>query len=396
MVLVLVVSDEKFDLFSNKRGRKTTATATTAPMNSAAMPNRRILVLRLKQNLSPSDQFEHRSSPCPASIFKFVIPLVHDRRSSWMQRIMKQHRWQRKKLTSRKEDSEYIYIEVKTRIDLTKTNSSAMLACDRFVLLRSPSPPEMMFVDVQSSVKLGEDRHQTFSSNRRNSFVCPTLDIALRANRTVIVLSMTYKEAMPHRSSSLSTMKRTIASLALLALELTLCFISSKWGMINVKDSEICFKPLLARMNVSSSHHRYLQMGPMMSARFRHNEVLPEHFSHWQTQLETALLIGGIAIIVATATILCSLQCCLPTPTMERYRPWLHLINMLFLTISLIVLITGFYLLQHAMKQPLNGAAALGFFIGILFIVILATHSAIRFWTFYEERESVAMKKEIR
>ena len=183
-------------------------------------------------------------------------------------------------------------------------------------------------------------------------------------------------------------MKRTIVSLAFLALELSLCFISSKWGVIEVKDAEICFKPLLQRHNVSSSHHRQLQLGPILSARFRHDDSLPEHFAQRQTTLETALLISGIAFIVISALVLASLQCFLPRKSMEHYRPWLHLINMIFLTISLVVLISGFYLLQHAFHHPLNGAAALGFFVGILFIVILATHSAIRFWMFYEQREA--------
>lgn len=183
-------------------------------------------------------------------------------------------------------------------------------------------------------------------------------------------------------------MKRTIASLAFLALELTLCFVSSKWGVIEVKDAEICFKPFLRQMNISTHHHRQFQMGPMLSARFPHDHPLPEHFAHQQTKLETALLISGIVLIVLSAVVLASLQYFLPTKSMERYRPWLHLINMIFLTISFIVLICGFYLFQHAFKQPLNGAAAFGFLVGILFIVILATHSAIRFWMFYEQREA--------
>jgi hypothetical protein len=73
-------------------------------------------------------------------------------------------------------------------------------------------------------------------------------------------------------------MKGTIASLLLLALELTLCLVSPRWRSINVNDSQICLKNLLARFNTSTSHHQYLHVGPLFSSRIVKVNNTPEHF----------------------------------------------------------------------------------------------------------------------
>lgn len=98
-------------------------------------------------------------------------------------------------------------------------------------------------------------------------------------------------------------------------------------------------------------------------------------------------MIAGIILIVMSAIILSAIQFCANKSKFHRYRRWLHLVNVILLTISLVVLVVGFYLLQHVLQQPLNGKAALGFFIGILFIVMLGTHSTIMFWSSTEKYE---------
>jgi hypothetical protein len=175
-------------------------------------------------------------------------------------------------------------------------------------------------------------------------------------------------------------MKGTIVSLLLLALELILCLVSPRWRSINVNDSQICLKNLLARFNTSTSHHQYLHVGPLFSSRIVKVNNTPEHFPSDHAKDETALLITGVVIIIISAITLSVIEFCSSKPIFNRYRIWLHLINVILLTISLIILIVGFYSFQHILKQPLNGSAALGFFIGILFIVMLATHSATTFW----------------
>jgi hypothetical protein len=147
-------------------------------------------------------------------------------------------------------------------------------------------------------------------------------------------------------------MKGTIASLVLLALELTLCLVSSRWGFIEVNNSHICFKPLLQRYTASTTNHEYLHAVTLSIIEFCSNKSGYNH-----------------------------------------HHIWLHLINVILLTMSLILLIVGFYLLQHILKQPLNGAAALGFFIGILFVVVLATHSAITFWSHYQHESDIQIEK---
>jgi hypothetical protein len=176
-------------------------------------------------------------------------------------------------------------------------------------------------------------------------------------------------------------MKGTIASLVLLALELTLCLVSTRWRSIDVNNSQICFKNLLAQFNTSSTHHQYLHVGPLFSSRTAKINNVPQYFSTDHAKTETALFITGIILIVISAITLSSIEFCSNKSGFNRYRIWLYLVNVILLTISLILLMVGFYSLQHILKQPLNGAAALGFFIGILFIVMLATHSATKFWT---------------
>ncbi|CAF2993463.1 unnamed protein product [Rotaria sp. Silwood2] len=177
-------------------------------------------------------------------------------------------------------------------------------------------------------------------------------------------------------------MKGTIASLVLLALELTICLISSRWHSVNVDDSEICFKNLFLRFNTSSSKHQYLHVGPLFSSHVSKMDDTPEYFSSDHAKTETVLLMTGIVLILISAISLSFIEFCSSKSVFNQYRIWFYLVNVLLLTISLIILIVGFYSLQHALKQSLNGAAALGFFIGILFIVMLATHSAITFWTY--------------
>ncbi|CAF1222230.1 unnamed protein product [Rotaria sordida] len=176
-------------------------------------------------------------------------------------------------------------------------------------------------------------------------------------------------------------MKGTIASLVLLALELTLCLISSRWRSVDVDDSQICFKNFFLRFNTSSTKHQYLHVGPLFSSRISKMDNIPEHFSSDHAKTEIILLIIGIVLIIISAINLSFIEFCSIKSIFNRYRIWFYLINVFLLTISLIILIIGFYSLQHMLKQPLNGTAALGFFIGILFIVMLATHSAITFWT---------------
>lgn len=185
-------------------------------------------------------------------------------------------------------------------------------------------------------------------------------------------------------------MKGTIASLALLALELTLCLVSSRWQLFEVKDSQICFKNILTRYNTSSTHHQYLHVGPLYSSRIPKTDTIPEHFSSAHTTTEIALFVTGIVLIIISAITLSSIEFCTKKSGFYRYHMWLHLLNVILLTISLILLIVGFYSLQHILKQPLNGVGALGFFIGILFIVMLGTHSGMTFW---KETRDVCNKK---
>jgi hypothetical protein len=187
-------------------------------------------------------------------------------------------------------------------------------------------------------------------------------------------------------------MKGTISSLVLLALELILCLISSRWGFIDITDSQICFKKLLTRFN-TSSHHQYLHIGPLYSTRIIRAQNTPEHIPSDHAKPESALLITGIALIITSAVILSAIEFCSTKAIVNKYRDWLHFVNVILLTSSLVILIVGFYSLQHVLKQPLNGAAALGFFIGILFIVMLATHSAITFWTHIWNRHDTKIQK---
>ncbi|UJR14213.1 hypothetical protein I4U23_001206 [Adineta vaga] len=175
-------------------------------------------------------------------------------------------------------------------------------------------------------------------------------------------------------------MKGTIASLVLLALELTLCLVSSRWRSIDVNDGEICFKNIFTRFNTSPIEHQSLNVGPIFSSRVTKMDHIPEHFISNNTRTETSLLITGIIVIIISAITLSFVEFCSNKSIFNRYRVWLHLVNVILLIISLVILIVGFYFLQHRLKQPLNGAGALGFFIGILFIVMIGTHSAIAFW----------------
>ncbi|CAF1198004.1 unnamed protein product [Adineta steineri] len=181
-------------------------------------------------------------------------------------------------------------------------------------------------------------------------------------------------------------MKGTITSLVLLALELTLCLISSHWRSIDVNDSEICFKNIFTQFNTSPTEHQYLHVGPIFSSRITKVDNFPEHFTSDHARMETGLLITGIVLIAISAITLSSVEFCSNKSFINRYRIWLHLLNVILLTMSLIILIVGFYLLQHTLKQPLNGAGAIGFFVGILFIVMLGTHSAIKFWGNYHDK----------
>ncbi|CAF0738426.1 unnamed protein product [Adineta ricciae] len=178
-------------------------------------------------------------------------------------------------------------------------------------------------------------------------------------------------------------MKGTIASLILVALELTLCLVSSRWRTVDVTDSEICFKNIFTRFNTSPVEHQALNVGPIFASRISKMDGTPEHFTSEHTRFETSLLIAGIVVIIVSAITLSFVEFCSNKTIFNRYRVWLHLVNVIFLTISLIILIVGFYSLQHRLKQPLNGAGAFGFFVGILFIVMLGTHSAIAFITQY-------------
>lgn len=182
-------------------------------------------------------------------------------------------------------------------------------------------------------------------------------------------------------------MKGTIASLVLLALELTFCLVSPSWRQVNVNDAQICFKPFLTQFNAVPSQHHELQVGPLFSSRITRVSNIPEHFQSNHAQMAAAFMIAGIILIVMSAIILSAIQFCANKSKFHRYRRWLHLVNVILLTISLVVLVVGFYLLQHVLQQPLNGKAALGFFIGILFIVMLGTHSAIMFWSSTEKYE---------
>lgn len=190
-------------------------------------------------------------------------------------------------------------------------------------------------------------------------------------------------------------MKGTIISLITLALELTLCLLSSRWGLIDVNKTQICFKPLLNQYNISPHHHQHLHAGPLFSTSISRKDPIPSHFSSDHARLECILLMIGIALIVLSAIILSTIEFCLKKSQTNRYHLWLHLLNVFLLTASLILLIIGFHLLQHIVKQPLNGAAALGFFLGILFIVILATHSAMTFWSDYQKSSQTIHEKVI-
>ncbi|CAF3371012.1 unnamed protein product [Rotaria socialis] len=175
-------------------------------------------------------------------------------------------------------------------------------------------------------------------------------------------------------------MKGTIASLVLLALELTLCLVSSRWHSVEVNDTQICFKNLFVRFNTSSSKHQYLHVGPLYSSRLVKADNTFESSSTDHAKTETILIITGIGFIIISAITLSSIEFCLSKSFIDRYRIWFHLVNVILLIISLIILIVSFYSLQHMFKHSLNGVAALGFFIGILFMVALTTHSAITFW----------------
>ncbi len=188
-------------------------------------------------------------------------------------------------------------------------------------------------------------------------------------------------------------MKGTIASLVLLALELTLCLVSSRWGFIEVNNNHICFKPLLQQYTTNSVHHEYLHAGPLFSTRVSKGDNAPHHFPSDHAKTESALLITGIVLIITSAVTLSIIEFCSTKSIYNRRHIWLHLINVVLLTMSLILLVVGFYLLQHVLRQPLNGAAALGFFIGILFVVALATHSAIAFWSHYRNESELNIEK---
>ena len=180
-------------------------------------------------------------------------------------------------------------------------------------------------------------------------------------------------------------MKGTIASLALLALELTICLLSSRWHFIDVNNNQICFKPFLSRYNTSAAQHKYLHVGPIYSTHVSKVDNTPHHFTSNHTTMESSFLITGVVLIIVSAVTLSLIEFCSDKSGFKRYHMWLHLINVILLTLSLILLIVGFYFLQYMLKQPLNDAGALGFFIGILFIVMLATHSGISFWRDYQE-----------
>ena len=190
-------------------------------------------------------------------------------------------------------------------------------------------------------------------------------------------------------------MKGTIISLFTIALELTLCLLSSRWGLIDVNKTQICFKPLLNQYNISPHHHQHLYTGPLFSTSISRKDPLPSHFPSDHAKTECILLMTGIGLIVLSAIVLSSIEFCLKKSLSNRSHLWLHLLNVFLLTASLILLIIGFHLLQHIFKQPLNGAAALGFFLGILFIVILATHSAITFWSHYQHLSHPTIEKVI-
>ena len=190
-------------------------------------------------------------------------------------------------------------------------------------------------------------------------------------------------------------MKGTIIALITLALELTLCLLSSRWGLIDVNKTQICFKPLLNQYNISHHHHQNLHAGPLFSTSISRKDPTPSHFSSDHAKTECILLITGIGLIILSAIILSTIEFCLKKSQSNRYHLWLHLLNVFFLTASLILLIIGFHLLQHIIKQPLNGAAALGFFLGILIIVILATHSAMTFWLHYQNDSHLTNEKVI-
>lgn len=175
-------------------------------------------------------------------------------------------------------------------------------------------------------------------------------------------------------------MKGTIASLVLVAAELTICLISTKWGSVEVNDNEICFKNLFVRFNTSSARHQNLHVGPLYASHTLKSDKSSEYFPSDHAKTETILIITGIGLIIFSAICLSSIEFCLKKSFVNQYRIWFHFANVIMLTISIVVLVVGFYLLQHVLKHPLNGIAALGFFIGILFLVMLATHSAITFW----------------
>jgi hypothetical protein len=191
-------------------------------------------------------------------------------------------------------------------------------------------------------------------------------------------------------------MKGIITSLSLLALELTLCLVSPHWRSIDVTDAQICFKPLLARFNTSSMHHQYLHIGPLFSSRIVRIDNTPQHFPSKHARMETALFVSGVAAILISAIILSVIEFCTSRKSLHRCRRWFYLINVILLMVSLVTISFGYYSLEHHLQQPMNGTAALGFYIGILFIVVLGTHSAITFWTHPEDMWNVNMEKMIK
>lgn len=192
---------------------------------------------------------------------------------------------------------------------------------------------------------------------------------------------------------SIIIMKGIIGALALLAIELTTCLLSSRWHFIDVNNSQICFKPFLQKYQTNVRHHQFLNVGPIYSTRTNRFDRVPHHFMSNHGTIELPLLIAGVALIFTAAIALSIVEFCAKKFGYKRYHMWLHLINVTLLTISLILLIVGFYLLQHFTQQPLNGAAALGFFIGILFIVVLVTFSGREFWTYYAKTDSYDIVK---
>lgn len=175
-------------------------------------------------------------------------------------------------------------------------------------------------------------------------------------------------------------MKSIILSLIVLSLELTICLISPQWRLLDVQNSEICFKPFLNRFNATSLQHNALHIGPLFSSRLMKMDNSVEHFGLNHSKVETALLISGIALIFMCAALLSVVECFGAFSLVKTYRHWFYFGNAVILTVSLLIMLTGFYKLQHNLQQPMNGSAAFGFLIGILFVVMLITHSILSFW----------------